>query len=115
VVGIGGGFCAMDKARELETFFAPRVADLEGGPRALAQTLESIRLCAALVEAKAAEVQAYFGGATGGDGGRSPIDARRARQLQGAGQDAAALSPRPSGSRSGSPSGTNSSEIELMQ
>jgi cytosol alanyl aminopeptidase len=72
VVGIGGGFCAMDKARELETFFAPRVADLEGGPRALAQTLESIRLCAALVEAKAAEVQAYFGGAAGGDGGPIP-------------------------------------------
>jgi cytosol alanyl aminopeptidase len=65
VVGIGGGFCSADKARELETFFAPRVAGLEGGPRALAQTLESIHLCAALVDAKADEVQAFFASPTG--------------------------------------------------
>jgi len=60
VVNVGGSFCSTERADELEAVFAERVADLEGGPRELAQTLERIRLCAALKEAKSEEVTAYF-------------------------------------------------------
>jgi hypothetical protein len=40
------GFCANDKAEQLEQFFAPMVGAYEGGASALKQSLESIRLCA---------------------------------------------------------------------
>jgi cytosol alanyl aminopeptidase len=60
VVGVGGGFCTADRADSVEAFFRDKVADLEGGPRSLAQTVESIRLCAALVREKSDEVAAYF-------------------------------------------------------
>lgn len=62
IAGVGGGFCSTARADEVEAFFAPRVDALEGGPRELAQTLESIRLCAALVAAKGDEVTARFAG-----------------------------------------------------
>jgi alanyl aminopeptidase len=42
------GACSEAEADEVETLFATRVAPLEGGPRAMAQLVESIRLCAAL-------------------------------------------------------------------
>jgi len=61
VVNVGAGFCSTERAAELEAFFADKVANLEGGPRELAQTLERIRLCAALKDAKAEEVTDYFG------------------------------------------------------
>lgn len=61
VARVGGGYCSEDKAEEVEAFFAPIIDELEGGPRALAQTLESVRLCAALKQAKAEDVTAYFG------------------------------------------------------
>jgi cytosol alanyl aminopeptidase len=61
VVGVGGGFCSADRARALEDFFGDKVADLEGGPRSLAQTAEAVQLCEALVREKAGEVAAYFG------------------------------------------------------
>lgn len=60
VVAVGGGYCSAERARELEAFFADRVSDLEGGPRALAQTVERMRVCDALVQARASEVAAYF-------------------------------------------------------
>jgi len=60
IVNAGGGFCSEDRAEEVEAFFADMVADMEGGPRELAQTVERIRLCAALKAAKADEVTAYF-------------------------------------------------------
>lgn len=60
IVNVGGGFCSNEKAEEVEAFFRDRVEALEGGPRELAQTLESIRLCAALQAAKTAEVTAAF-------------------------------------------------------
>jgi alanyl aminopeptidase len=41
------GFCDEKAAAEMEAFFAPRVAKLNGGPRNLATALESVRLCAA--------------------------------------------------------------------
>ncbi len=60
IVNIGGGFCSDARADELEQRFAERVQDLEGGPRALAQTLERIRLCAALREHYADTVTGLF-------------------------------------------------------
>ncbi|MFU8877500.1 MAG: M1 family metallopeptidase, partial [Wenzhouxiangellaceae bacterium] len=48
IVNLGAGFCSNARANELEQRFGQQVQQLEGGPRALAQTLERIRLCAAL-------------------------------------------------------------------
>ncbi len=42
------GACSEAEANEVEALFAARVASLEGGPRAMAQLVEAIRLCAAL-------------------------------------------------------------------
>lgn len=41
--------CSDAGANEVQTFFADRVKDLEGGPRALAQSVEGIKLCTARV------------------------------------------------------------------
>jgi alanyl aminopeptidase len=41
--------CSEAGADELQGFFADRVKDLEGGPRALAQGVEGVKLCAAKV------------------------------------------------------------------
>jgi len=60
VANVANGFCSEERAQEVQTFFAGKVDDLEGGPRALDQTLERIRLCAALKEAKSEEVTAFF-------------------------------------------------------
>lgn len=62
IVNVGNGFCSTDKADEIEAFFRDRVDALEGGPRELDQTLEGIRLCAALKAAKAEELKAYLAG-----------------------------------------------------
>ena len=60
IAAIGGGFCSADREAEIRAFFEGKMDALEGGPRALAQTLERVHLCAALSEAKTAEVTAYF-------------------------------------------------------
>jgi alanyl aminopeptidase len=54
------GACSEAEAREVEARFAGPMAKLEGGPRALAQLEEGIRLCVAL---RAQQAQAGFGGA----------------------------------------------------
>jgi hypothetical protein len=53
-------FCSEEKAREVQEFFAPRVDSLSGGPRHLAETLESIRLCAAQVARHRPGTTAFF-------------------------------------------------------
>ena len=60
IVAVGAGFCTHARADQVEAMFEDRVDDLEGGPRGLAQTLERIRLCAALKGEYADEVTAYF-------------------------------------------------------
>jgi len=60
VVAVGGGFCSAQRADQVEAFFADRVDAWEGGPRALAQTLERIRLCAAQRARHAEVVTALF-------------------------------------------------------
>jgi alanyl aminopeptidase len=54
------GACSEGDARDVETRFAEPLATLEGGPRALAQLAEGIRLCAAL---RAHHSQTGFGAA----------------------------------------------------
>jgi alanyl aminopeptidase len=41
--------CSKTEAESLQRFFMPRAARLEGGPRAVAQAVESVQLCAAKV------------------------------------------------------------------
>lgn len=60
IVAVGSGFCSNEHADELKAMFADRVKELEGGPRSLAQTLERIRLCAALKDEYADEVTELF-------------------------------------------------------
>ena len=43
--------CSADEARQIEAVFAPHAARFQGGQRALAQALESVRLCSAWREA----------------------------------------------------------------
>jgi cytosol alanyl aminopeptidase len=44
----------------LDSFFADRVKDYNGGPRALAQTLEGIDLCIAARKSLAPELTAFL-------------------------------------------------------
>ena len=57
---LAGGFCSDADAAEVESFFAPRLKDLSGADRALAQALESVRLCAAENAAQSAAARAFF-------------------------------------------------------
>ena len=54
------GFCSLDKRDAIEAFFAPKAEAQDGGPRALANVLERIELCAGLVEAQRAGAVTYF-------------------------------------------------------
>lgn len=45
VSGYTNSFCDEDTRLQVEAFFADKVEDLQGGPRALANTLETIQLC----------------------------------------------------------------------
>lgn len=60
LVQTAGGFCDEAGRAEAEAFFAERAKRYTGGPRTLAQTLESIHLCAVRVDANAADVAAYL-------------------------------------------------------
>ncbi len=59
VMGYAAGMCSDAEADALEAKFAKRMADVEGGPRALAQELESIRMCAAQVAARRGQPLAF--------------------------------------------------------
>lgn len=60
--GLSGGFVALDavgrcssaESDEVEAWHGPRLREVEGGPRRVAQAVEGIRLCAALKAAQAA-------------------------------------------------------------
>lgn len=64
--GLGGGFvrfdavarCSPSEAAEIEAWHGPRLREVEGGPRRLAQSVESIRLCAALKAAQSGTMAA---------------------------------------------------------
>src|SRR5690606_11496547 len=59
VMGYAAGMCSDAEADALEAKFARRMADVEGGPRALAQEVESIRMCAAQVAARKGQPLAF--------------------------------------------------------
>ena len=60
LVGVGGGFCSAAEREDYRTFFAPKVGDLEGGPREFAATLDNITACAGLVGEQRDKAKAYF-------------------------------------------------------
>ena len=57
---LGGNFCSLEKRDMVQHFFEQRVASFEGGPRILANVLESIEICAAVVAHHRADVVGYF-------------------------------------------------------
>ena len=60
VASLGGAFCMLDREHEWRAFVTSHADKLPGYERDLAQATESIRLCAALREASAAELVAAF-------------------------------------------------------
>jgi alanyl aminopeptidase len=64
VNGYARGLCTPRDAERLQPLFGARVADLDAGPRALAQAIEGVRLCAALAERQRASASAGLAGAT---------------------------------------------------
>ncbi len=58
---VGASYCTVPLRDELKTFFAPRVEQFTGAPRALDQTLEAIDLCIANKAAQSASVAAFLG------------------------------------------------------
>jgi len=61
VASLGGAFCMLDREHEWRAFVTSHADKLPGYERDLAQATESIRLCATLREARAAELVAAFG------------------------------------------------------
>ncbi len=60
VPGLFAGYCSEAKAKDLEAFFAPKVAATPGLDRGLAQLLESVQLCAAKKAAHQQSARAMF-------------------------------------------------------
>ncbi len=59
---LGASFCSAEDAERVRAFLEPRVGRLMGGPRELVATLETVRQCAARVEAQRGDVTAFFAG-----------------------------------------------------
>ena len=57
---VGGTFCDVKHRDELDSFFADRVKEYNGGPRNLAQTLEGIDLCIASRKSLAPALTAFL-------------------------------------------------------
>jgi hypothetical protein len=53
-------FCDQTSRDRVEAFYAARVADHDGGPRALANVLETIEICTAIAKAQRAGAVAAF-------------------------------------------------------
>jgi alanyl aminopeptidase len=58
---LGEGFCSAAGRTEVDRFFRDRVGQYTGGPRRLAQTLESIDLCAARAAALGPSIAEFLG------------------------------------------------------
>ncbi|HZI09516.1 MAG TPA: M1 family metallopeptidase [Myxococcus sp.] len=57
---VAGGFCGKEQRQQAADFFTERNAKAPGGPRMLAQMLESVDQCVALKEAQAGSVEAFL-------------------------------------------------------
>ncbi|MDR6786924.1 aminopeptidase N [Sphingomonas sp. BE138] len=55
------GYCSADKAAAVEALFRPKLAVLGGGELELGQSLDAIRQCVALKDAKGAEIESVLG------------------------------------------------------
>jgi alanyl aminopeptidase len=60
LIGYGDKLCSREARQTVEGFFRPRLAELTGAQRILANTLEAIDRCVAWRAAKAAEVISYY-------------------------------------------------------
>jgi len=60
ILNLATPFCDKPHKDELEKLFAPRIASIEGGPRALAGVLEEMTLCIARRAAHEPEARALF-------------------------------------------------------
>jgi cytosol alanyl aminopeptidase len=59
---VGGGFCDPAHRKDVADFFQDRIGKLPGGPRTLAQTLETIDLCIALRDTQEGSVREFLSG-----------------------------------------------------
>jgi alanyl aminopeptidase len=57
---VAAGLCTSDARQEIEAFFEPRAAAVEGGPRVLKQALESVDQCLARRKAQQPSVAAFL-------------------------------------------------------
>ncbi|NTX60176.1 M1 family metallopeptidase [Myxococcus sp. CA051A] len=62
MVFVAGGFCSPERRQEISDFFTTRNANAPGGPRMLAQILESVDQCVALKSAQAASIESFLTG-----------------------------------------------------
>ena len=60
IIGAAETFCDEAHAADTEAFFKPLLPEIEGGPRALATTVEAMRLCVAKRKAQEPHMRAYF-------------------------------------------------------
>jgi alanyl aminopeptidase len=60
--GVGSGFCDASHRSDVAEFFRERAAKIPGGPRTLAQTLETIDLCIALRASQEGSVREFLSG-----------------------------------------------------
>ena len=60
VAGLGSAFCSVQRADDWQAFIVSHADKLPGYERSLAQTIESIHLCAAIKQAKAKELVTAF-------------------------------------------------------
>ena len=61
VIGYASGFCSMDRYNEIKQELAEKFQALESGPRTLANTLERIEICTAVVKHHRSQVQQLIG------------------------------------------------------
>ncbi len=61
LVSLARPFCDEAHAANVQAFFGPTIESLEGGPRALASTVEDVRLCAARRKAQEGSAREMFG------------------------------------------------------
>jgi alanyl aminopeptidase len=57
---LGSNFCDRSRVAEVSSLFAPKVAELDGGPRNLAAVTEAMELCAAQQAAQKESARAFF-------------------------------------------------------
>ena len=57
---VAAGLCDADTRQEMEAYFGPRAATIEGAPRVLQQALESVEQCLARKRAQQPSVAAYL-------------------------------------------------------